>query len=203
MFNSSRSVLKARCDSLGIVLRLIFWAYAIYLLIFLGVGLWMAFQSRGNFQINLLDTGNGVAGYGFFKGGLEVDFARNLLNERAIETPKAVYLMGYFGGFAVNLLTLAILWHIKNIFNKINQDDSPFINQCCKSIFAIGVLIIASAIVKSALTPTLLGMSGYLNSSNGTSGGFWYRLITGGIIICLSYIFEYGMSLQIESDETL
>lgn len=203
MFNSSRNVLKARCDNLGVVIKLIFWIYAIYLIIFLGIGLWMLFQSQGNFEINLLDTGNGIAGYGFFKGNMEVDFARNLLNAKAMENPKIVYLTGYFGGFVVKLLTLAILWNIKNIFKRIDADYSPFIKQCCKSIFFIGVLMIVSAVVKSALVSTILSVAGYFNGSGGSASGFWYSLIMGGIIICLSYIFEYGMSLQIESDETL
>ncbi len=203
MFNSSRNVLKARCDNLSVVVKLIFWIYVIYLIIFLGIGVWMLFQSQGNFEINLLDTGNGVAGYGFFKGNMEVDFTRNLLNEKAMESPKIVYLTGYFGGFVIKLITLAILWNIKNIFKRIDEDYSPFIKQCCKSIFSIGVLVIVSAVVKSVLVPTVLGIAGYFNASSGSASGFWYSLIMGGIIICLSYIFEYGMSLQIESDETL
>ena len=203
MFDSSRNVLKARCDNLGVVIKLIFLVYAIYLIIFLGVGLWMFFQSPGNFEIRLLDTGNGMAGYGFFKGNMEVDFARNLLNAKAVESPKIVYLIGYFGGFVMKLITLAILWNIKNIFKRIDEDYSPFIKQCCKSIFSIGVLIIVSAFVKSVLLSTVLGIAGYFSGSGGLASGFWQGLVIGGIIICLSYIFEYGMSLQIESDETL
>ena len=137
MFNSSKNILKARCDSLSVVLKLLFWVYAIYLIIFLGTGLWLMFQPSGDFGIRLLDTGNGIAGYGFFKGGLEVDFARDLLNGKSMESPKNVYL------------------------------------------------------------------AGYLESACATSAGFWYSMIIGGIIISLSYIFEYGTSLQIESDETL
>ena len=203
MFNSSKNILKARCDSLSVVLKLLFWVYAIYLIIFLGTGLWLMFQPSGDFGIRLLDTGNGIAGYGFFKGGLEVDFARDLLNGKSMESPKNVYLAGYFCGFAVKAITLAILWNIKNIFKRIDEDHSPFMNQCCKSIFSIGVLVIISAFVKSAFVPTALGITGYLESACATSAGFWYSMIIGGIIISLSYICEYGTSLQIESDETL
>lgn len=203
MFDSSRNVLKARCEGTGLFVKLVFAGYAIYLAVMLGVGFWMMGQAGSDFYINLLDTGNGLAGYGFFKGGLEVDFARDVLNEQALGSPKLVYLIGYLGGFVEKALILAILWNIVQIFPRLNKEESPFQSKNCRSVFRIGVLVIAIGFVRTGLTPTILGILRYADSWSGASAFWWYCLITGAIIICFSYIFEYGMALQTESDETL
>lgn len=205
MSNSSGNVLKTRCDSIGLVLKLIFWAYALYLAVMLGTGLWMLCQAESSFHINVLDTGNGLAGYGFYDGKIkvEVDFARNVLNENSVNNPKLVYMIGYVGGYIEKILVLAILWNAVNILRKIDKEESPFISRSCKAIFHIGVLTIVSGFVRSGFTPTVLGIVGYGNGGSGNAAYWWKSLIIGGMMICLSYIFEYGTSLQIESDETL
>lgn len=205
MFNSSRNVLKARCDNMGVVLKLIFWGYALYLAVMLGLGVWMLFQAQDCFRINVLDTGNGLVGYGYYnnKVEIEVDFARNVLNENCLNNPKSAYMIGYFGGCIENVLVLLILRNVVNIFRKIEKNDSPFLSRSSKSIFHIGVLIIVSGFVRSGFTVLLLGIMKYGSGGNGNAASWWQSLIIGGIVICLSYIFEYGSALQIESDETL
>ena len=201
MMNSSKNVLKARCENTGLLIRLLFWAYALYLFIMMGIGLYMISRPEGDFTIRLLDTGNGLAGYGFYYQNLEVDFARNTLTENAVNAPKLVYLIGYFCGFAVKVPFLIILWCIADIFKRIDRNDSPFVKRSCRIISRIGVLVIASGLLRYGLTPMLLGLLGY--SKSGGDSSYLGYLLTGAVIICFSYIFEYGTSLQIESDETL
>ncbi|MDO4323671.1 MAG: DUF2975 domain-containing protein [Lachnospiraceae bacterium] len=201
--NSSKNVLKARCDGTGLFVKLVFWGYAVYLAVMLGIGLWMLGQAGSTFQINLLNTGNGLAGYGFFKGSLEVDFARNVLNERAASSPKLVYLIGYLGGCVEKALILAVLWNIVHIFPRLNKEESPFQTKNCRSVFRIGVLVTVIGFVRTGLIPTILGILRYADVWSGNYAFWWYCLIIGAIIICFSYIFEYGMALQTESDETL
>lgn len=203
MYNTSRNVLKARCDSMGIFLRFIFWVYAAYVVVMAGVGLWMMMQPESDFLIHILDTGNGLAGFGFYKGNMEVDFARNMLNDYAVEHSKWAYLIGYIGGLVERGIYLAILWHITAVFKKIDKDDGPFIERSCKAIFRVGVLIIISGFINSRLTGTVLAVMKYSSGGSGNASYWWHSIIIGGIVICLSYVFEYGTSLQTESDETL
>lgn len=207
--SSSGNVLKARCDATGLVIRMIFWIYAVYLVIMLGIGFYMISRPGNEFSLRLLDTGNGLAGYGFYCGNLEVDFARGALSEAALHGEKLIYLTGYFCGFGVKWLYLAVLWQVAGIFKSIDRDTSPFVRQCCRKIFSIGVLIIAAGFVRNGLFANVLGIMHVLGISeaglarSGNSPAWFGYLLAGVIVICLSYIFEYGMNLQIESDETL
>lgn len=203
MSDSKKNVLKARCDSLGLVIRLLFWGYALYLAAMLGVGLWLAGRAADGFSLRLLDTGSGLAGYGFYSGAgrLEVDFARNALELSALEHPKAVYLAGYFSGWAEKLLGLGVLGCIAGLFQKIDRGGSPFVESGCRAIACIGWLVIASGFVRAAFPAVLLGLLEV--GGSGSAGAWWGRLLAGGIVLCLSYVFEYGAALQTESDETL
>lgn len=60
MSDPQKNILKARCDSLGLVVRLLFWGHALYLAAMLGVGLWLASRDAGAFSLQLLDTGGGL-----------------------------------------------------------------------------------------------------------------------------------------------
>ena len=68
--DTSRNVLKARCDSTGLMIRFIFWAYAIYLVAMTAVGLVLVFRPEGDFSLSLASGRDGMGGYGFFYGGL-------------------------------------------------------------------------------------------------------------------------------------
>lgn len=202
MYHPPQEVLKARCDSLGLCIRLLFWLYALYLAVMLCAGLWLAGQSGSGFTLALLDTGNGLAGYGFYHGGWEVDFARDALNPSALAAPKAVYLAGYFGGFAEKLLRLGMLGCVAGLFKQIDQGSSPFLARGCRAIARVGFLLILTGFVRAGLTPALLGLLGC--SGGGLAAGQWWSsLLAGGVVLCLSYMFEYGAALQAESDETL
>lgn len=198
--NSSKNILRARCDATGLLIRLLFWLYAVYLAVMLGAGIWMLGRPESDFTLNLVNTGNGYAGYGFFYGSLEVDFARDILSENALNSPKLIYLLGYFCGYAVKLFYLVILRFVADIFKGIDNNDSPFLSKSCKRIFQIGALIIIAGGVNSGLLSVILGVLHYYG---GTSGGFWSYAVVGIVVICFSYIFEYGAALQLESDETL
>lgn len=202
MMYSATGKLRARCASTGLLVRALFWAYALWLVVLFGIGLWMLGQPAGKFTVQLLDVGGKLAGYGFYNGGRAFAFARGLLSRDALGAPKAVYLAGYFSGVAVRLVYLAILQQAADIFKSIHREDSPFLQQGCKRIFRIGVLLIASGVIKSGLLSTVLGVMGCYGDFS-DAAAFYGGLLAGGVVICLSYVFEYGMALQAESDETL
>lgn len=204
MSDPQKNILKARCDSLGLVLRLLFWGCALYLAAMLGVGLWLAGRDAGAFSLRLLNTGSGLAGYGFYSGAarLEVDFARGALDPSALEHPKAVYLAGYFSAWAEKLLWLGALGCVAGLLQKIDRGGSPFVESGCRAIARIGWLIITSGFVRAAFPAVLLGLL-RVGGSGSVGAVWWSRLLAGGGVLCLSYIFEYGTALQTEADETL
>lgn len=203
MRDSSRDVVKARCETIGTVLRFLFWAYAVFVAALLALGIWMAIQPADQFSIYLADTGNGIAGYGYWLGGLEVDFLRDSLTESAVNSPKWVYLSGFLTGFLRRVLTLAILWNIRNIFKMIDAGGTPFLQMNSRAVFQAGVLMIADGVIECGVLPMLWSVLGVCGRVNLGDLYWWKCLLAGGIVICLSYIFEYGTVLQRESDETL
>lgn len=199
--DTSRNVLKARCDSTGLMIRFIFWAYAIYLVAMTAVGLVLVFRPEGDFSLSLASGRDGMGGYGFFYGGLMGQFSWNSLTEQAVNAPKLVYLIGYFCGIAVKICYLGILWQVARIFKGIDENSSPFVHAGCRRISRIGILVIASGLIQYGLQATILGI---LDLGGGGGNTAWFGILLAGIvIIALSYIFEYGTALQIESDETL
>lgn len=104
----------------------------------------------------------------------------------------------------LNLFTLGVLWNVRTIFINIEKKETPFIRKNCRSVFNIGVIIIALSIVKDSILPLVCKIIGIGSLNSGSLVSFNLNsLIIGGVIICQSYIFEYGTALQKESDETL
>lgn len=204
--------MAAHCDSIGMVVRVAFWGYALYLAATVCLGLWLCFQPEGGFSVRLVDVAsgqpalsiadapNGVDGYCFYDGGFEVDFARNVLADTAPAHPKAAYLAGMLGGLLERMTVLALLLEARRIFRTIDRAGTPFTPVCSAAIRHIGICVILGGLVRHMLTPILawiagVGGGGQLLDVN--------SLLLGGVILCLGYIFEYGTALQTESDETL
>lgn len=201
MVHNPRNVMKAHCDSIGMALRFLFWGYAVYVAAVAGFGIWMVFQDSACFSVYTAETGNGLLGFAFLNDSFEVDFSRNILSADAAAHPKLAYTVGFFGGFVIAVLTLAILWYIRRIFRSIDADETPFLQANTKAIFRIGVIMIAISLVKSCVMPLVCVACGI--GAGGTSLVNINSLLIGAIVICLSYIFEYGTVLQREADETI
>lgn len=200
MFHIPRDVLKARCDSFGLVMRLLFWGFALTQLLLLGFGIWMMFQPASDFNVTQFDTGNGIASYAFFRGW-EIDFARDMLSAGAMDHPRSAYCIGYWIEFLNQGMILAILWNVRTIFRRIVGNESPFTHQNSRTIFTIGVLFLIRTLSIPLLRALALGVAGYWGGTVFPHLG-WGLVISFGII-AVSHIFDYGTSLQTESDETL
>lgn len=205
MEDKSKTMVKAQCDSVGMLLRVLFWGFAAFVLAAAAAGLWMAFCPEGEFAVNLPDTGGGLAGFAFFRGGWELDLPRNLLRAEAAGAPKTVYLLGYLFFWIGWLLKLGILWQIRSIFKNIDTEAAPFAEKNCRALFWVGVLIVAIGTVRSAGMPAAFRLAalGGGQSVAALGGEWWGCLLAGGVVFCLSYVFRYGAALQKLSDETL
>ncbi|NLO84832.1 MAG: DUF2975 domain-containing protein [Clostridiales bacterium] len=203
MSNASSSVLKARCDHMSVWLKVVFWGYLLYVAAMLGMWIWMLMQPEASFTINLLKVGDGQIGYGYFNEALKVNFARNSLMTNAMNSPKLIYMTCLICGIVQKSIVVAILWNVQNILRKIDKEDSPFMSINCKAISRIGALVMVHGLVRTALATTVLIIMGYSNGEILSGTDWLWGIIAGSIVICLSYIFEYGTALQTESDETL
>lgn len=88
MSEQAKRSVQARCEDIGLVMRAAFWLYGVYVLILLGLGIWMLAQSADQFSMYVTRTQNGILGQAFFRNTLEVDFTRASLNAAAVSHTK-------------------------------------------------------------------------------------------------------------------
>ena len=84
MSERAKHSVQARCEDIGLVMRAAFWLYGVYVLILLGLGIWMLAQSADQFSMHVTQTQNGLLGQAFFRNTLEIDFTRASLNTDAV-----------------------------------------------------------------------------------------------------------------------
>lgn len=202
MKSVSRNVMKAHCEDIGMALRILFWIWAIWMAGMVIYGGWMLCHPADSFTMQTLDTGKGLIGVCGFANGYEMTFPVNVLDTDALEHPKLAFGIGYLAGWAMNTMYLLILWNLRIIFRNIDTFDTPFVEKNATAISRIGILLIFAGHIKSAVLPLLCIACGIGSGGSGSMVDL-NSLLIGGIMICLSYIFAYGTSLQQESDETL
>ena len=207
-----RNVMRERCGEIGMACRALFWLSIICLVLLLGCEVWLALFCPGtNFSLTLTQTPSGMTGTGTLTGSLEavlfgyeplkVYFENGILSEAAQAVPKTVFLIGFAERIVLVIVAIGIFWCLRVIFRNIDRSESPFCGKNVRMIFWIGILVIVYAHVKCLLFPVLYLLAGVgggnLTVVNPAAVGL------GLLIISLSYIFEYGVTLQRESDETL
>ena len=201
------------CDHFGIVIRIGVWIYLIGTVALAVLGLWLLAQPEEVFVLSLADTGGGLAGYGCASTGLSVvgdsflehfatvEFLRGTLNESALDSEKTAYLLGYLDMLVRRASLLLVLWPAARVFRSIDREETPFTERNVKSLLAGGVAMWVSRWLWDLLYLGLLRT--YWIYGGEIHGGSNYELLSGITLICLSFVFQYGLSLQRESDETL
>lgn len=205
-----KTIMKERCDMLRTVFSAVFWIIAVFEILFLISGLWLAFQPASEFSASLTDTPAGMLAIVRFSGlkeGLlaeflsEMTFDPGVLNEAAGQAPKYAYLAKHFSNAAVGMGVVAFLWYLKEIFRNIRRFETPFIKENSRAIFRMGVAVMVIIAVRENLFPFLTFIKG-IGTQEFDSGNLSW-IVPGTVLFCLSAIFEYGRVLQQESDETL
>lgn len=196
MSEQAKRSVQARCEDIGLVMRAAFWLYGVYVLILLGIGIWMLTQSTDQFSMYVTRTQNGILGQAFFRNTLEVDFTRASLNTDAVSHVKFAYLIGFFTAWITKVLFCGILYQVRKIFRSIAGEQTPFVAENCRAL-----LIIVISVVKQ-VCPLILMLAGIGEGGTGSLIQLDQWPI-GGVVLSLSYVFEYGTILQKESDETL
>lgn len=201
MSEQAKRSVQARCEDIGLVARAAFWLYGVYVLALLGVGIWMLTQGADQFSLHVTQTQNGAIGQGFFRNMLEIDFSRSSLRADAAQQAKLAYLIGFFTAWIAKVLFCGILYQVRSIFRSIAREQTPFVLKNCQALRRIGVLIPVISVIRQ-MCPLVLMLCGI--GEGGTDSLIQIdQWLIGGVVLSLSYIFEYGTILQKESDETL
>ena len=207
--------LKEHCDNDNFIFRILTWVYLIYLAAVAALGLWLAFRPAAEFSLVLTDTGNGVTGYVYYNKDLGVfletllehlihlDFSRGMLSMNAAGQAKGVWLLGYANGFVLRLMVLAVLWEVAEIFRCMDRKGTPFAERSIRTLRWLRrggfVLFLGWWLVYILI----LGLSGWSGSRLLPAGTYFLVTMAISGMLCLSFVFEYGLFLQRESDETL
>src|SRR5699024_3145670 len=128
-------------------------------------------------------------------------FEDGILSEAAQAVPKTVFLIGFAERIVLVIVAIGIFWCLRVIFRNIDRSESPFCGKNVRMIFGIGILVIVYAHVRCLLFPVLYLLVGVGGGNLAVVNPA--AVVLGLLIISLSYIFEYGVTLQRESDETL
>ncbi len=110
------------------------------------------------------------------------------------------------------LITMVTLFLVclfaKKIFSKLEESETPFIPELPAKIYAIGLTLIigtGASIILRIITDFAAGFNNADVSTDSiyNAGLDSSVMIIGAFLLALSYVFEHGLKLQQESDETL
>lgn len=202
MTEEAGHVMRARCEDIGGMVSILFGGWCILMAVYLCFGVWLLVQPETDVSLDLVDTGRGLVGSCSWQYGEIVTFASGVLSEGAAAAPALTFGVGYGFQLLVYALVGGILWYLRVIFRQISWVGTPFTSAASKAIHHIGILIMVIAEVKSAALPLVCAALGLGECASG--GLINLRgLVIGGIVVALSYIFEYGVVLQRDTDDTV
>lgn len=100
-------------------------------------------------------------------------------------------------------LILAMLYIVTSIFNTIQESHSPFVPGIAKKMKVISILVLL-ANVSTPISSNFLHIpsSAELESLFSITDALG-TFVIAGIFYCFAVVFEYGLKLQQESDQTL
>jgi hypothetical protein len=114
---------------------------------------------------------------GIFKAGATLG---DLIPQAAFFGLKLALVFFALGAFFYCAIAAAVLFIISSIFNSTAAKRSPFLAENVRRLKVIGIILIVASL--------LLGLQ---------------SLIFAFCILALAYVFQYGMELQQQADETL
>ena len=194
-------IMKKRCKKLGKFLRIIFWLYLIMSLVALIYwGVYALVTPESSFMTEQFGSDAKV---GFKNGNMglyllvtDTSFHMGEYSCKVLFGIVWLITLGYQALFA------SILWCLASAFHCIRLDESPFTLLCSHLVRNIGLLLLCVFVYKNVVEAAILFIFGPSAARSQLICKPELVLI-GGIVLCLSYIFEYGIVLQQQSDETL
>ena len=190
-----------RCKAFGEFLHILFWLYLIVTLISLIVwGVCALITPESLFTTE--QYGN-AAKVGFYtnKKGLYL-FVTNTSFSLDGYSSKKLYGIIWVIAWGYQVMYATILWCLSSIFRCIKSGGSPFTLFCSRLVRYIGLLLLCIFIYKNVFEAAILFIWGPSTARTVLVNDLELALI-GGLVLCLSYIFEYGVVLQQQFDKTL
>lgn len=194
-------IMKNRCKALGKFLRILFWLYIILsLMVLVYWGGRAIFTPESSFNVEQFGS-DAKIGFTFGDKGLyllvtDTSFHMDEYSCKVLFGIVWIIALGY------QVLTAAILWCLSSIFHRIRIDEGPFTLFCSRLVRYIGLLLLCIFIYKNVVEAAILFIFGPTTARLSLICNLELALI-GGIVLCLGYMFEYGVILQQQSDETL
>lgn len=194
-------VMKNRCNILGKILRFLFWSYLILSLsVLLFYGICALVTPETSFYTEQYGNDTKV-GFHIGDKGLIL-----LVTDTGFHmgeySCKVLFGLVWLIDVGYQILSAAILWYLKSVFQRVNLDESPFTLFCCDQVRYIGFLLLSVFVYKNVIETAILFIFGPSTARLSLIGKLELALL-GGVVLCLSYIFKYGIVLQQQSDETL
>ena len=198
---SKQITMKNRCKTLGKLLRICFWLYLILSLVVLvcwGVCAFVTPESSFATEQfgNDAKVGFHIGDLGLYLFVTGTSFHMNEYSGKVLFGIVWLITLGY------QALDASILWCLASIFHHIELDESPFTLSCSRLIRNIGLLLLCVFVYKNVVEAAILFIFGPPTARSPLISKLEIAVI-GGNVLCLSYIFEYGLVLQQQSDETL
>nr|WP_076776839.1 DUF2975 domain-containing protein [Lachnoclostridium phocaeense] len=198
---SQGNIVKTRCSEIGMACRILFWISVLVLVAAAVWGIYMGTRSSDAFWIILTDVEGEFHGIVASGQGQSAVFARGVLRESAREQPKLCFMIAVAEMLMNMLIGVCILGMLRIIFQNIEKTETPFLPENARVVRRIGLLLILYSFIHKCVIPFVclaLGVGGGNINVVDIKG-----LLLGGLVVSLSYIFEYGSVLQKEADETL
>ena len=140
-----------------------------------------------------------------FQVGASVPSYASPVGIRGAYSPKTLQMVNMGLGFVLVLVPFsAVIWEILRILGRVMAGESPFCTENIRAVKYVGFILLFLGLASKILY--LLGIT-YLVFKGDVSGmSFLFDYLvafTGGLLLVLARMFEYGSYLQSEYDATL
>lgn len=200
--NAEQRKLQARCATIGTLLRVAFWFTILLLAVRIGIAFWCFTLPAEHFSA-IRQPSETILSINQMTLSLSAEAAAPVA---VMAHKKAAFLIGAWSSCLSFAFLCAALWQIRCLFKGIDEDGTPFQQKHVSNLHLAGVLMILQWIVPYIAQIVVFmfwGMWGGTVFGNDAlhRGGAW--VFIGCVLLCLAQVFQYGCSLQTESDETL
>ncbi len=201
ILENKQSIMKNRCNALGKFLCILFWVYLILsLMVLIFLGICALVTPESSFIAEQFGS-NAKVGFHIGDKGLYL-FVTNTSFHMHQYSCKTLFGIVWLIALGYQVLFATILWCLASVFRRIKLDESPFTLVCSHLVRYIGLLLLGVFAYKNVLEAAVLFIWGPPTARTSFVSELELALI-GGVVLCLSYIFEYGVILQQQADETL
>ena len=197
-------VINERFREKKLMMQILALLYALWLIVLIGVGIWMAASPAENYSLVMAGEELDHAAVGRFRGFIEVSFGRDQLTESAQTHPKGVFIAQYIGLFIARLPVLAALWKAAEIMEKIGtvENGLPY---AVGELFSMAGMMIG-AIWLRVIVPRLLTWIAGGGQAGMTLGSLLLlcgTLVAQAVFECLQMAFTYQQAQTEAPDEAL